>query len=98
MLKDFLRFLCIVMSLLLFFIILIIAVGLGLECLDYVLNKAECNLYVEKKLIWSGRCHFINISSVGENGNTKITTVYKDIIKLKPLKVYVNNDIEVKEK
>ena len=82
-------------------ICIVVPVGVLIFGSDYVaywLNKAECNLYVEEKFVWSGRCHFIDINSIGENGNTKEVIVYEDVIKFRPIKKYVDNDIKVTER
>ena len=101
MLNDSLEFIVVTVGFLLSLIIGLIII-IGLVCgignyVSYKLDKSECQVYVENKIVYEGRCHFVTVNSIGENGNTKHLTVYKDILGLKPLKHYVNNDIKVKE-
>lgn len=51
---------------------------------------------LNNELVYDGKCHFISVSSVGENGNTKHLTIYGDILGFRPLKHYYANNIEVK--
>lgn len=67
------------------------------EYICYQLDKSLCSLYIDDKNIYSDRCHFLDISSIGENGNTKEVIIYKDILKLQPVKKYVSNNVVVKE-
>lgn len=104
MLNDFLKLIKVFIGFLLVFIFLFITIIalIGLICVsvdyaNYKLDESECRAYVENKIVYEGRCHFITIKSIGENGNTKHLTIYKDVLGLKPLKHYVNNDIKIKE-
>lgn len=83
----------------LFFLIIAILLGtyMTINGLDFIFDKSNCTIYVNQEQVYAGRSHYINISSIGENGNTKHLTIYKDIFNLKPLKHYINNDIEVRE-
>lgn len=65
---------------------------------DYKLDTSECNVYVDNNLVYSGRSHFIDIGSIGENGNTKNLTIHKDILCLKPVAHYVSENIKVEKK
>ena len=49
-------------------------------------------------MVYSGRCHFITVTSVGENGNSKHLTIYKDAMNIKPLNHYIAENIKVSEK
>lgn len=78
-----------------FFILLLFC---GLFCSDlccYILNQAYCHLYIDGKQVYNGRQYFVEIHSVGENGNTKEVIIYRDKLKLKPKKVYVSNDVRM---
>lgn len=65
---------------------------------EYKLDKSECNVYVDNNLVYSGRSHFVSISSIGENGNTKSLTIHKDVLCLKPDAHYVSENIKVEKK
>lgn len=47
------------------------------------------------QLVYDDRCHFINIHSIGENGNTKLLTIYKDIILFRPKAKYLHENIKI---
>ena len=61
----------------------------------YLLDKSECVATVAGNVVYNGRCHFISVYSIGENGNSKVLTIYNDIFGFKPKARYVNQDIEV---
>lgn len=63
----------------------------------YLLDQSMCTAYVEDKQVYQGRCHFLSISSVGENGNSKKLIIYKDKLGLKPFKKYVSENIKVQD-
>ena len=63
--------------------------------INYLLDKSECVATVEDNVVYNGRCHFISIGSIGENGNSKKLTIYNDIWRLHPKARYVNQNIEV---
>lgn len=62
----------------------------------YLLDKSMCAVTVDNKQVYNDRCHFVNISSIGENGNTKHLTIYKDIFCLKPKAHYISENIVVR--
>lgn len=95
MIKDFLTILLIIFISLfgiigVLFLLLLTGNGMG-----YLLDKSECVAIVAGNVVYDGRCHFISIRSIGENGNSKILTIYNDIWGFKPKAQYVNQDIEV---
>lgn len=61
----------------------------------YLLDKSECVAIVAGNVVYNGRCHFISVHSIGENGNSKVLTIYNDIFGFKPKARYINQDIEV---
>lgn len=63
--------------------------------MHYLLDKSECVATVAGNVVYNGRCHFISVRSIGENGNSKVLTIYNDIFGFKPKARYVNQDIEV---
>ena len=65
------------------------------EFADYIFDKSQCSVYVDDKIEYSGRCHYISISSIGENGFTKDVTIYKDVLNLRVEKHIVNDDIRI---
>lgn len=95
MLEDLLKILFIVF---ISFLGLIGMLFLGYAIINgtsYLLDKSECVATVAGNVVYDGRCHFISIHSIGENGNSKILTIYNDIWGFKPKAQYVNQDIEV---
>lgn len=64
---------------------------------NYLLDQSMCTAYVENQQVYQGRCHFLSISSIGENGNSKRLTIYKDKFGLKPVLKYVNENIKIQE-
>lgn len=103
---DFLEFivngLIAIVVVILLFIITIVGFIFGsysaLNYAEYKLDKSECNVYVDNNLVYSGRSHFVSISSIGENGNTKSLTIHKDVLCLKPDAHYVSENIKVEKK
>lgn len=103
--NDFLEFIfnglvTIIVVMLVF--IVVIGLGFGLYSVanyaDYKLDTSECNVYVDNNLVYSGRSHFVDIGSIGENGNTKNLTIHKDVLCLKPVAHYVSENIKVEKK
>ena len=87
----------------LFFVFIFPLCFIGMFCFGYVtingisylLDKSECVVTVAGKVVYNGRCHFISVHSIGENGNSKVLTIYNDIFGFKPKARYINQDIEV---
>lgn len=99
--EDLLELLGIVLSVMFSIIILIISIifilQIGVNWLAYYkFDNSMCRVYVNNEQVFSGRCHFIEIGSIGENGNTKKLTIYEDIFCFKPKARYVNEKIEVR--
>ena len=85
-----------VVLLLIVFLTIPFGIITSLNIADYYFNKSKCNVFVNNSQVYSGACHFVDISSVGENGNSKKVIIYKDIPCLKPLKFYVSESVEVR--
>ena len=64
--------------------------------LDYKLDDSNCVVWVNKQVVYTGRTTFVHIESIGENGDTKHVTIYKDKFHLKPTAHYVSNNVEVR--
>lgn len=64
---------------------------------DYKLDQSYCTAKVNNEVVYNGRCHYLDIESIGENGNTKHLTVYGNKWKSRPVKQFVNNNITVEE-
>lgn len=79
---------------LLTFIIFIMFIGIYT---DYKLDQSYCTVKVNNEVVYNGRCHYLGIESIGENGNTKHLTIYGDKWKSRPVKQFVNNNITVGE-
>ena len=93
--KGFLFGLGVVFSIITAAIIFILGCAIIFITADYYLSESYCTAYVDNKEVYTGRCHFLEIDSIGENGNTKHLAIYKDIIKFKCVKEYVSEDIKV---
>lgn len=76
------------------FITLLLLIG---TYTGYKLDQSYCTAKVNNEVIYSGRCHYLELKSVGENGNTKHLTIYKDKMLLQPVKNYVNDNITIEE-
>ena len=70
---------------------------LGFNAVEYYFDKSECNIFVDNEVVYSGKCHFADVVSVGENGNSKHVVIYKDIFKTQPIKHYISEKVEVKQ-
>lgn len=86
-----------VIAILLFLMLVVFGIVLGINGCNYFLDKSMCNAYVADDLVYQGRCHFLSINSIGENGTTKKLIIYKDKVGLKPAKVFINDDIKITE-
>lgn len=75
---------------------LIFSLQIFINGFGYIFDKSICDVYVDEKQVYNDRCHFINMSSIGENGNTKRLTIYSDIFGFKPIKTYVSDNIIIK--
>lgn len=64
---------------------------------DYRLDQSYCTAKVNNQAVYNGRCHYLDIESIGENGNTKHLTIYGNKWKTRPVKQFVNNNITVEE-
>lgn len=64
---------------------------------DYRLDQSYCTAKVNNQVVYNGRCYYLDIESIGENGNTKHLTVYGNKWKSRPVKQFVNNNITVGE-
>lgn len=100
-LKDFLKTVfCITTGVILtllgimIFLALIVLAGVWA---DYRLDQSYCTAKVNNQVVYSGRCHYLDIESIGENGNTKHLTIYGNKWKYRPVKQFVNNNITVGE-
>lgn len=100
-LKDFLETVfritteCILILLgIMIFLALIVLAGIWAE---YRLDQSYCTAKVNNQVVYSGRCHYLDIESIGENGNTKHLTIYGNKWKSRPVKQFVNNNITVGE-
>lgn len=90
-------FIAIVVTVLILAVITAIPFGIIIlvNTIDYSLDKSKCDVFVNNSQVYSGACHFVDISSIGENGNLKRVIIYKDIPCIQPLKVYVSEKVEV---
>ena len=85
------------------FAVVLFVVGMfGFWCIGnqvvYYFDKSICTATVNEEVVYQGRCHFITVNSVGENGNSKHLTIYKDAMNLRPLNHYIAENIKVSEK
>lgn len=79
------------------FILGTVIIGIYCACMlfDYNFDKTNCNLYVDNKLVYTGRTALVHVDSIGENGNTKKVTVSKDKYGLYNDKVYISNNVRL---
>lgn len=79
-----------------FFVLLIAGLTYGMAYLGYTLNKAKCSVQVNKEVVYEGRCHFVSVNSVGQNGNSKEVHIYSGILRLVQVKEYMSQDVEIR--
>lgn len=94
--EDFFVMICGSILVVIMIILLVFGIYGGFYLADFYLDKSMCKAYVNNQLVYDGRCHFISVDSIGENGNSKILTIYKDKTGLKPKAKYIHENIEVK--
>lgn len=99
--KDFFKMMfCITIGSILIFLGIMIFLGLiilGGDWADYRLDQSYCTAKVNNEVVYNGRCYYLDIESIGENGNTKHLTVYGNKWKTRPVKQFVNNNITIQE-
>ena len=95
--SDFIESLFVFLSVFVVATLMIFGIIFAINGGSYLFDKSICTAYVEDQQVYQGRCHFLSISSVGENGNTKRLIIYKDKYGLQPLKKYVNENIKVQD-
>lgn len=61
-------------------------------------NQAECSVWVSKKMVYNGKCHFVKVEPVGEYGNSKKVSIYSDVQKWHQVKKFISDDVEVRER
>lgn len=94
--KEFLEYLgyaltITVLSILFLVLIIVSIVGLG-----FALNKSNCEVFVNNKTVYEGPAKYVEVSSIGENGNTKVVSLHKGFLGFITYKQYVSNSVEVK--
>ena len=93
--KDFFEIVFFLIGLLLCLMLLTLGIILSINGCNYYLDKSMCKAHVAEDLVYQGRCHFLSVSAIGENRITKKLVIYKDKIGLKPIKVFINDDIKI---
>ena len=100
-LKDFLRTVFRVTTggtlILLGIMIFLALIELAGTWADYRLDQSYCTAKVNNQVVYNGRCHYLDIESIGENDNTKHLTIYGNKWKSRPVKQFINNNITVGE-
>lgn len=94
--EDFFVLICGFILIVIMVILLVFGIYGGFNLVDFYLDKSMCKAYVNNQLVYDGRCHFINVDSIGENGNTKSLTIYKDKMCFKPKAKYIHENIKIK--
>lgn len=101
MIIDFIRSVLIIIVAIIILLAFLLGLPFGLYATtnyaNYVLDKSYCTLLIEGKQVYEGRCHYIDIDSIGQNGNSKRVTIYKDAIHTKPIKKFISEDVVIKE-
>lgn len=102
MIIDFVTNILIIIFTIITFLIFIICVPTGLiaavSLTNYFLDESYCTLFIDNKQVYEGRCHYVDINSIGENGNTKEVVIYKDAFLFKPIKKFVSENVILKDK
>lgn len=93
---EALKYIIVVLGIIFLVILFIIGLALGFTYVDFVLDKSDCAVKVNNQIVYEGRCHFVTVHSIGENGNSKHVTIYKDVLQTQPLAHYVSENVEVK--
>ena len=101
MIMDFITNILIIIFTIITFLIFIICVPTGfiaaVNLTNYFLDESYCTLFIDNKQVYEGRCHYVDINSIGENGNTKQVVIYKDAFLFKPIKKFVSDNVVLKE-
>ena len=67
------------------------------EYVRFHFNHSTCSVIIDNKNVYSGYCHFVNVDPVGEYGQSKKVTIYKDVIKWHVQQIYISDKVELKE-
>lgn len=92
---DLVRNIILALTVIVGILIILITLYCGINFIDYSLNKTNCNLYVEDKLVYTGRTALVHIESIGENGSTKSVVISKDACNLFTDKKYVSDKVRL---
>lgn len=95
--NNFVEGVCLLVTIFTIAVLMIFGTIFAINGGNYLLDQSMCTAYVEDQQVYQGRCHFLSLSSIGENGNSKKLIIYKDKLGLKPLKKYVNENIKIQE-
>ena len=63
--------------------------------LIFFTNTGDCTVYVDNQQVYSGACKYVGVSSIGENGNTKIVSLNNGFLALFTYKRYISNNVKV---
>lgn len=63
----------------------------------YHFNKSDCSVWVDNSMVYNGKCHFVDVSPVGEYGNSKRVSIYYDVRKWHQKQKYISENVEIKE-
>ena len=64
---------------------------------EYHFNQSDCSVWVDSKMVYNGKCHFVDVSPVGEYGNSKRVAIYSDVRKWHQSQKYISENVEIKE-
>lgn len=64
---------------------------------QYHFNKSDCSVWVNGEMVYNGKCHFVEVSPVGEYGNSKRVSIYKDVRCWHQIQKYISEDVEIRE-
>lgn len=96
--KEFFKIAFFVLSIGIFILFIFAAfLAFGAPWAKYRLDQSYCTAKVNNEVVYNGRCFYLDLKSIGENGNTKELTIYKDRWLTQPSKHFVNNDITIQE-
>lgn len=59
------------------------------------IDHSTCVATVDNNEVYRGKCHFLSVEPIGENGNTKKLEIYDGVLLIIPYKIYVSDNIIV---
>ena len=79
------------------FIATVIAAPFAIGPIQYHFNQSTCSVWVDDRMVYNGKCHYVDVEPVGEYGNSKRVAIYNDKRKWHQQQKYISENVQIKE-